>query len=187
MIAHTYVALYICHDDEEDIREFLVGQGIPRRTVRRNLHLTVYHADFPLPGLLAMEERIDIKVNVNETRFMPMALGGETPRPHIDPATKKVGIRLTNRNEAIPAIKEARLRFAQLETPALLGDRPCSTHNRNAFGPRCFRPHVTLLYPGSQVDRDLTPLGEAFRSEHQYLNFDRLVVRVEEPQKPKRF
>lgn len=39
---------------------------------------------------------------------------------------------------------------------------------------------MTLMNPGSEVDSDLTVLGQAFRSQFEHLIFDRLETRLRE-------
>jgi hypothetical protein len=178
MSLHTYVALYLCRFEERAIREFFQDYGLVAGAMRRELHLTIYEAPHTLPGLEPGDEALLIEANVDETRFMVMAPGGEVACPGIHPNERKVGLRLTRRNRAIPVIDELRLRFAALETADDLSDRRQSTARRSAFGAPRFQPHMTLLNPGSDVDSDLTLLGRAFRSEFQNLSFDRLEIRL---------
>lgn len=180
MALRTYVAIYLHRRHENAIRQFFIDHGIQENAIRRELHVTVYQADCPLPGLASCEEDIQVEGNVDETRFMVMAAGGEVRQPHIDPHEKKVGIRFTRRNQATPSIDDTRLRFAKLETPEILGGRKQTTARRSAFGAPNFQPHMTLLNPGSNVGSDLTVLGQAFRSQFEHLVFDRLEIRLRE-------
>lgn len=43
---------------------------------------------------------------------------------------------------------------------------------------RCRLPHMTLLHPGSGIDRDLTPMGVRFRELLGTLTFDRFKIDV---------
>jgi hypothetical protein len=178
MAVRTYVAVYLCRRDERAVRQFLKDREIPEEAIRKELHMTIYRADCVFGGLSSFDEEMFLDANVDETRFMVMAIGGEVPQPHLDPDTIKIGIRLTRRNQATAVIDETRLQFANLETPELLGDRSASTARRSAFGAPEFKPHITLLNPGSGVGTDLTALGQAFRSQFKNLVFDRLEVRV---------
>lgn len=174
----TYVALYLCQLDETAIRLFLEDYGLVNESIRRELHVTIYEAPCWLPGVFAVDEKVLIEANGEETRFMVMAPGGEVILPGIHPNDRRVGIRFTRRNRAVNAIDELRLRFARLETPDILLERPQSTSRKSAFGAPRYQPHMTLLEPRSQVDSDLTLLGQAFRSKFQILCFDRLEIRL---------
>lgn len=105
---------------------------------------------------------------------------GENPLPGIDPAQRTVGIRVRRSSECRKAILEYRSRFLVFESRRVLGLRKPSSANNNAFGARNFQPHVSLLRPGSGIDRDLTQLGMSFRKEFSTLTFDkfRMVVRT---------
>ena len=114
-----------------------------------------------------------------DTRFIVMAPGGENPRPELEPAKRKVGIRIQRKNIARPAILRLRERLLIHETPEVLGTRRRSTHSFNAFGARHFQPHMALLRPGSGIDRDLTKLGVLFRNEIKSLTFDAMPAATE--------
>lgn len=180
MPLRTYVAIYLCRRHEKAVRQFFIDHGILQNAIRRELHVTVYQADCAFPGLASCDEGIQVEANVDETRFMVMAAGGEVRQPHIDPHEKKVGIRFTRRNQATQVIDDTRLRFTKLETPEILGGRKQTTARRSAFGAPNYQPHMTLLNPGSNVGSDLTVLGQAFRSQFEHLVFDRLEIRLRE-------
>ena len=177
MDLHTYAALYLSHTDENNIQEFLQDYGIAEKAIRKKLHMTIYEAPFVLRGVNPSVEDILIQANINETRFMVMAPGGEVAQPGFHPNERMVGIRFTRRNKATPNIDDLRRRFADLEAPYILGSLQGSTARRSIFGSPQFQPHVTLLDPGSGVNSDLTLLGQAFRSEFKELTFDLLEIR----------
>lgn len=59
---------------------------------------------------------VRIVLPANETRFMVMAPGGENPRPDLDPATRKLGVRVHRRSRAMQPILELRERLTKFET-----------------------------------------------------------------------
>lgn len=50
---------------------------------------------------------------------------------------------------------------------------------RSCFGARHYQPHIKLIQPGSKIDRDLTLIGNAFRSSIEGIRFDRFEIRDE--------
>ena len=50
----------------------------------------------------------------------------------------------------------------RLETPEVIGGRKASTEWTSCFGARHYQPHFKLLRPGSEIERDLRPIDEAF-------------------------
>ena len=142
------------------------------------MHLTVYYARRSLPGVTAGTEPAHVVVDVQDTRLMVMAPGGENPRPELDPARRTIGLRIQKGSPARPAILGYRAQLLQFETRQVLKGRKGSTHVRNAFGARNFQPHMTLLRPGSGVGGSLTSLGERFRAAMGTLTFDRFLVDV---------
>jgi hypothetical protein len=109
---------------------------------------------------------------------MVMAPGGQNPRPEIDPAKNKVGIRLTSRNSALEDIYRLRERVCYYETAETIGQRRPSNRKYNAYGALWYQPHMTLLQPGTRIDRDLHEIGAAFRSNFQYIRFDTFAIRT---------
>ena len=181
----VYAMLWVSRRSLAEITEFFVSKGIREDSIEPQMHLTVYRADCLLPGLQVgtQTRRERIEADVEETRFMPFAPGGIVAQPHIDPAKKSVGIRLTRRNQAIGAIQTLRRQMCDLETPEVIGDRQPSTGSRSCFGPKDYLPHIVFLRPGSRVDRDLKPLGASFRSRIQVIEFDRYEVTSRLPPK----
>ena len=179
--AHSYEVnafLKVSRESEQQIADMLVGQfGVRRGRVQSDLHLTVYHGRRRLPGLKEMSVPVNIEVDTAETRFMVLAPGGENPRPELDPGSLAVGIRLTKRNAAVADIHRLRQNLYQFETRLVLGSRKGTTAWTNAFGSRHYQPHIQLLKPWSKIERDLTELGETFRSEIPRVTLD--VFRIE--------
>ena len=103
---------------------------------------------------------------------MVMAPGGENPRPDLEPARRKVGIRVQRKSATYKAIQGFRAELLQFESDKVLGGRRPSTRARNAFGARHFQPHMSLLRAGSGVDRDLTVVGKDFRETFELLKFE---------------
>jgi len=174
----VYALLWVSQKYETLITNLLTGEcGVPRAAVQRDLHLTIYHARRKLPGLVSSERRVTIVADALETRFMVLAPGGENPRPEHQPNQRSVAIRLTRRNAAIPAIQRLRASVYRFETPKVVGTRTPTSAWVNCFGARHYQPHIKLLRPGSGIDRDLTKLGEIFRSDMERIEFDRFEVR----------
>ena len=175
----VWAQLFLCAHDCMRIREWLVSEcRIKPNCVVRNMHVTVYHARRPIPGLLPAVEAAQIIVPTAETRFMVLAPGGENPRPDLEPRLRKVGIRVQRKNAARSQIEALRERLLRYETPRVLGGRSPSTRARNAFGARSFQPHLAMIRPGSGIDRDLTKLGALFRGAFESLLFDRLCIEI---------
>lgn len=151
--------------------------GVPRHAIQHGLHLIVYYGRRPLPGLVSADRAVRMRADALETRFMVLAPGGENPRPELEPSRRSVGIRLTRRNLAIRHVQRLRENIFRLETPTVTGARKPTSAWTNCFGARHYQPHIKLLRPGSEIDRDLTKLGEIFRSEMEWIEFDRFEVR----------
>ena len=179
----VYAMLWVSPRSVAQIAEFLVSNGIPEAAIDRRMHLTVYFASRLLPGLSRDKQTrpVQIEADSMETRFMPLVPGGESPRPDIDPASKSVGIRLTRRNQAIDEIQALRREMCELETPEVVGERQRSTARRSCFGAKKYQPHILFLRRGSGIDRDLQPLGAAFRSQIQKIEFNKYEVITKTP------
>ena len=173
-----YAILWVTRECERKITTFLMDYGIPRDSIQRSLHLTVYYARRILPGLEIASVSERIIADVDETRFMVLAPGGENPRPNLEPSHRSVGIRLTKRNKAIADIQRLRESVYRLETPEVIGRRRPTSAWQNCFGARHYQPHVKLLKPGSEINRDLTRIGFAFRKEFSQIDFGRFQTRM---------
>jgi hypothetical protein len=179
--SEIWAQLFLCQEDAARIRDFFVREiGIDPSYIARRMHITVYHALGPVPGVAALSEKTRVTLPVTDTRFMVMAPGGEIARPEIDPANRKVGVRVQKRSAAMAAIMEFRNRLVQYESKEVLGDLSSSTRNRSAFGAPHFQPHMTVLEAGSGIDRDLTPIGIRFRETLGNLAFSRFAVEIVE-------
>lgn len=141
------------------------------------MHLTVYHARRQIPDLRPTAELAYLAIDVSETCFIVMAPGGENPQPGLDPARKRVGIRIGKRDPAQQQINVFRQRCLDPETIEVLGSRQPSTPTTSAFGARRYQPHISLLRSGNGTARDLTPLGHAFRARFRTLSFVRFEIR----------
>ena len=182
--SEIYALLWVSYHCKNLIEEILNKKyKVPRNAIVTNPHLTVYHGRRQLPGLLPDSQAVRIIADTTESRFMVLAPGGENPRPELEPSKRSVGIRLTKRNLAISQIQELRASVSQLETQDIVGKRKRTTAWSNCFGARHYQPHIKLLYPGSKIDRDLTKLGLVFRSEIDYIVFDRFEIRCRTSQK----
>ncbi len=91
----VWAQLFLCEEDCARIQDFFVSDfGVKPRCVVRNMHITIYHARRPMPGILSSAEPAHLVLPAGETRFMVMAPGGENPRSELDPGRRKVGIRV---------------------------------------------------------------------------------------------
>ena len=182
MKLHTtevWAQLFLSKEDCSRIHDFFVSEfDIKPRSIVRNMHITVYHARRPIPGVISMSEPTRVILAASETRFMVMAPGGENPRPELDPSKRKIGIRIHKQSNALPSILKYRDRLLSHETEQVLGRRSPSTYRRNAFGARHFQPHMAVLRAGSGVDRDLRLIGVPFREALGNLTFDRFAIEV---------
>jgi hypothetical protein len=175
----VWAQLFLCDADCARIRDFFVSEfGVKPRCLVRNMHITVYHARRPMPGVTSVSESARVVLAASETRFMVMAPGGENPRAELDPGKRKAGIRVHRQSAALPTILEFRERLLQRETEWVLGNRSPSTHKTNAFGARHFQPHMAVLRAGTGIDRDLKLIGVPFRESLGDLMFDRFVIDV---------
>lgn len=179
----VYALLWLTHESESQIADFLLSHGIDPTSVQRGMHLTVYHARRQLHGLCIENRPVTITADMAETRLMVMAPGGERPRDDLDPRRQSVGIRLTKRNRAIDQIQALRREIYRLETPAVLGARKPSTPWTNAFGARWYQPHIKVIGPHAGVPRDLSLIGEALRTSLQEIQFGAFEVRYRSKQR----
>jgi hypothetical protein len=137
--ADVWAQLWLCAQDRARVRDLLASEGVVKRDqILPRLHVTVYHARRPMPGLLASTEPVSIIVPIAETRFMVLTPGGENRRPELEPAHHKVGIRIQKKNSARDELQAFRDRLLRYESKEVLGIRRPSTHVRNAFGARWF-------------------------------------------------
>ena len=174
-----YIFLYLSFASEKRVSDFLNKEvGIKRDLIQRGMHLTVYYSRRPMPLLQIDKEYLSIKADVNETRFMVLAPGGENPRPHLHPSLRSVGIRLTKRNLAIPEI--VRIRRSVYKHEPQFTNRRNTTDWLNSFGARHYQPHIKLLRAGNGIDRDLTIIGDRFRKSIQTLEFQKLEKKIYE-------
>ena len=173
----VWAQLFLSENDCERVRSFLIDhEGIRPKHVMKRLHITVYHARRPMPALRTGSEPVCLILPAEETRFMVMAPGGENPRPELDPAVRKIGIRIQWQSSAMPAIQAFRQHLIAHETSSVLGNRKKSTRRTSAFGARSFQPHMVLLRAGSGDFQSLSMLGKRFRSSVGDLHFDRFVI-----------
>lgn len=170
----SFVFLYLSPECEKAISVFFEKEiGILPEFIQKKMHLTVYLNKHPNCSFRNDKIKVDITANVDETRFMVFAPGGENPRPNIDPSNRSVGIRLTKRNDAIPEILEIRRGFYKLEPK--FTTRSNTTDSRNAFGAKNYQPHIKFLNSGNNIGHDLSPIGQKFRDKFKVLKFTSLV------------
>ena len=182
-----FATLWQTRHCETNVTEFFTSRRIPEASVQRGMYLTTYYARrlLPIREEDLRSQRVQIELNVAETRFMVLALGGENPRPELEPARRSVGIRLTKRNIAIKQIQKLRSLMFAFETPEFTGRRKSSTPWTSAFGARHYQPHIKILRPGSEIDRDRTELGAVFRMCFTMLELGKYEVKTHIPRRPK--
>lgn len=173
---NLFVLAYLERSTEKRICEFFCDTGVPMEAIQKGMHLTIYHSQVPLLSDIPEQSRISVIANVDETRFMVMAPGGENSKPNLAPTRRSVGIRLTKRNSAIPEIIQFRRNAYKLE-PEFRARKNTSDWT-NAFGARHFQPHIKLLRPGNGLDHNLTEIGKKFREHFDELKFSKIAVKV---------
>lgn len=174
----VWAQLLMSRESTEAIEKFFIRRvGLSPKSLHKNLHLTVYHARRYLAGVQNSKEQLRLILKSSDLRFMLMAPGGENPRPELDPSLCDVGVRIIKSSAAVSEIRRLRSKFYELETEKVLSGRLPSNHVRSAFGARMYQPHITLLRPNTEVDRELTKIGNAFRLEVEALVFDQFVIK----------
>lgn len=77
----VWAQLFLCREDCARIRDFFVSElGVEPSCVVRRMHITVYDARRPMPGVLDVSETAGAVLRSADTRFMVLAPGGENPR-----------------------------------------------------------------------------------------------------------
>lgn len=175
----VWAQLLLSANDSARVQDFFLKViGVQRRCLVRAMHITVYYSRRPMPGLEPVSEPASLIIPAQDMRFMVMAPGGENSRPELDPASRKIGVRVHKPSTATPHIRAYRDRLLKHETEAVLGKRAASTHATNAFGARHFQPHMSVLRAGSGVDRDLRTIGDQFRESLGSLTFDTFCIDI---------
>ena len=109
---------------EQKLRNFFNQiVGIPTSLIKREMHVTVYHARRNIRTLSNTTETVSFAIPGSELRMMAMAPGGENPRNDIDTSRCMIGLRIRRANGACAAIEELRERFYCHETIDVLGAR----------------------------------------------------------------
>ena len=157
--SHNYeinAMLRVSKYSEREIRQFFSNVfEVKQNRLNSDLHLTVYHARVPIPGLQVGSHTLDITVDTAETRFMVLVPGGENPHDDIDAGAHSVGIRLTKRNTAIPQIQKLREQIYRLESKAVIGNRKPTSAWTNCFGVAKLPATHTTVAPLAQGLRHL--------------------------------
>jgi hypothetical protein len=173
----TWVLLLVTDQCEQQVRQFLISEGMAAGKVRRNLHLTLYYARREMPSVKAGEYPLVLSVPSSNWRMMALAPGGENKRDDIQASRRSVGIRVQRTCPAAAPIFKERSVYAAHEGPDVIGARRPSDGRKNAFGSRHFQPHISLLRPDAGHADELKPLGDRFRAQINEIAFDRVVVR----------
>lgn len=125
----VWAQLVLSESDSHRIRELLMHEcGIKSHRIVSAMHLTVYHARRPMPGVISTAEPARVVIPAEDTRFMVLAPGGENPRPHLVPAKRKVGFRLMRRSSAMSAIMAYR---AAARARNIEGARPTAAQRQS--------------------------------------------------------
>lgn len=83
----VWARLTLSSEDCARVRSFFRSEfGVTARHMVRNMHLTVYHARRPMPGVETRAESSCVVVPATDFRFMVMSPGGENPRPDLVPS-----------------------------------------------------------------------------------------------------
>lgn len=172
----VWVTALLSRRSETELRDLFLELGFARDAIKKDMHVTIYHARRRLVGLMNARESISMTVPGTELRAMAMAPGGENPRADIDPRLCMIGLRIRRANGATREIDALRERYYAFETTEVIGIRAPSNRRRSAFGARHFQPHISVLRPGSVTDTDLSVLGQAIRGRIDRIEFDKLVV-----------
>ncbi len=176
--------IFLSDCSERKLRAFCIEElQIPSRLVRKDLHVTVYHARRPIDGVGDAIEPINISVPVSELRAMAMAPGGENPRADIDPTRTSVGIRIRRQMAPRRRSSVCGRGFSRSR------QRRCwATGRRARVGPARSAPEATTppdtAQAGAIRDPDLSKFGARLRTSLDNLTFDRLVVRCRRSDRP---
>lgn len=174
----VWATAHLDSESEKTLRDFFTRiVGIPSSLVKRELHVTVYHARRNMRIVSSMTETVTFSIPGSELRMMVMAPGGENPRDDIDPSRCMIGLRIRRANGACTPIEALRQRFYPHETIDVLGTRKPSDHRRSAFGAHHFQPHISVLKPGAIADPNLSSFGKLLRDSIDQISFDRLSVK----------
>ena len=177
----VWALLMVSQETQEALTDFFVStEGFNRSKVRRNLHVTLYHARRKMNSVAEEEREVSIVTSLANWRFMVMAPGGENPRANIDTPNRSIGLRIQRNSEGGIRILKERARYTALETSAVLGRRPPSDTRRSAFGARHYQPHITVLRPGAGHSAKLSDHGARLREQPFPICFDRVVVRTKQ-------
>tara|TARA_B100000686_G_C16205372_1_gene672666 strand:- start:47 stop:637 length:591 start_codon:yes stop_codon:yes gene_type:complete len=175
-----YALLWLSKQSEEELTYFLNKIcKINISKIVKGMHLTLYYGRRPLSvhSKAFKTQFFNIKVNIDETRFMVFKPGGENPKKNIVPSESSVGIRLTKRNKAIKPILELRRQIYKYEQPSLGGQKRNKTSDWiNAYGSRHFQPHIKLIKPNNNLDYDLSINGKLLRENLDYISFNKVEV-----------
>jgi hypothetical protein len=174
----VWATAHLDSKSEQELRDFFDKiVGIRSSFIKRELHVTVYHARRNMRSLRDVTEAVSFTIPGSELRMMAMAPGGENPRDDIDPSRCMIGLRVRRSNGACLPIEALRERFYRHETIDVLGARKPSDRRRSAFGAHHFQPHVSVLKPGAIANADLSELGKLLRDNIEQIGFDRFSVK----------
>jgi hypothetical protein len=152
--------------DDEMVRRFLEHEcGLDPGFIVRRLRLSVFEAKGRIAGVDEVREPARVALPTEDTRWTVFAPGGGSPRRDLDPGEHKVGLRVRREAEVMGEIEAYRERLLAEEPSIFVRDES-------------FEPTMALLRPGSDVDRDLRPLGQLFRKRVPLLRFDAFIVRL---------
>ena len=77
---HPNIFVYYClsRKSELEITNFLLNNfDIPKKRIKKNMHLTIYHSRRLIPGFYNYVKKIHLICNMFETRLMTLNPGGE--------------------------------------------------------------------------------------------------------------
>ncbi len=174
--SQTWAFLNVSEQSAHQIRKFFIDRmGLNSSIVEKELHLTVYFAEFVSPSIIEMVEKCNIEFETEFTRFMVLKPGGENANPLILPDDHKIGIRVNRKSDLRKIIEEYRQRISKFENQEMLNNKKNSTRSKSAFGNPNFQPHITLLKRGHGLT-ELSLVGRDFRDEIKSITFDRFKI-----------
>ena len=175
----VHAFLRVSQASEDRIKDFFRCEcGVRESALWHDLHLTVYEGRIRLPGLAEQTQKISIKANADETRFMLFRPGGINPQPDVNPRKYALGIRLTRRNDAFKDINVLRQEVIEYERKREIRGRSRSTLKRNAFGPREYVQHIKLLNRDNRISLELSAMGDLFRAKIGSIEFTHFEVHI---------
>src|SRR5258708_4104448 len=147
-----WVMMALDRSSHQKLEDFFVeNYPMKRKRIKKEMHLTIYHARRPLMGLNNHIKDISVRIDSHDLRFMVMVPGGENKRPDVNPETSPIGLRVTRQSVAMKRILGLRQQFLDYETSKVLGGSRLRRVEMHFWGARHFQPHITVLWSGKEL------------------------------------